>query len=340
VAAFDQLRARFSPRREPHLARRFLVATALGLAIAGIGIFAIVDRTLARQTERQSVERARVTTRLLLDGRLRGPDLTTSVSRARRKELAGLFARANLGKWSLGGTLYGSRAVVVSTASPLLRTPSAPLVEQARRGQVTSTVASQTGGPVLRTVLPIRLGAGQVAVVELDQDYGAMAASARHAALLAAAILESLLVLLCVVLLPGLWKASQRLRRHIEQLDWLASHDELTGLLNRRGFHGRLDRTLSSSNPRGVLLAVDIDHFHEINETIGAEQGDVLLVEVGARLAAAFPSQAVARLGEDEFAVLLPGTASASASRSGSVQCGTPSMATTRRRSFVTRASP
>ena len=54
------------------------------------------------------------------------------------------------------------------------------------------------------------------------------------------------------------------------------------------------------------MLLVDLDRFNEINETIGDDQGDRLLIEVANRLRAAFPDHTPARLGEDEFAVLIP----------------------------------
>jgi diguanylate cyclase (GGDEF)-like protein len=307
VNALDQLRGRLPPRQEPRLVSRFLAVTAVGLAVAGIGIFVVVERTLARQAERQAVERARVTTSALLDRRLRPADLTAPLVPARRSRLTALLAPSTLGEGSLGATLYGPKGTVLSTAAPKLRTPGSALVSSARSGRVTSTVSSSGSPRALRTFLPLRLGAREGGVVELDQDYGAIAATARHTSLLTAAILESLLIVLCVLLVPTLRKTSQRLRRQVDQLDWLASHDELTGLLNRPGFSRLLEHALRAAPTRGAMLLIDLDRFHEINETIGAEQGDLLLVEVGGRLRGAFASDTVARLGEDEFAILLSG---------------------------------
>jgi diguanylate cyclase (GGDEF)-like protein len=301
VHATDGLRRRLPPRTGPRLVSRFLAVTAVGLTVAGIGIFVVVERTLARQTEQQAIERARVTTSALLDRQLRAGDLTGRLARDRRRQLLALLAPANLGASSLGATLYGDHGTVLSTADSSLRTPRSALVANARAGRVTSTVVKSGPQRVLRTLLPLRLGTRERGVVELDQDYGAIAGAARHTSLLAAAILESLLIALCVLLLPTLTRTSQRLQRQVDQLDWLASHDELTGLLNRAGFSRQLDHARVS----GAVLLMDIDRFHEINQTIGAEQGDLLLTEVGLRLSEAFPTQPVARLGEDEFAVLI-----------------------------------
>jgi diguanylate cyclase (GGDEF)-like protein/PAS domain S-box-containing protein len=84
-----------------------------------------------------------------------------------------------------------------------------------------------------------------------------------------------------------------------------ATHDALTGLANRVLFGRRLAAAVTG----GVaLLHIDLDGFKPINDTYGHHAGDVVLVRVAERLAAALPAGAVAaRLGGDEFAVLLPG---------------------------------
>lgn len=88
-----------------------------------------------------------------------------------------------------------------------------------------------------------------------------------------------------------------------------AGTDPLTGLLNRRG----LEQTLvpgSEHLPIGVL-AIDLDRFKRINDTLGHAVGDAVLVEVAQRLRTAVrPTDHVVRLGGDEFAVLLPASSS------------------------------
>jgi diguanylate cyclase (GGDEF)-like protein/PAS domain S-box-containing protein len=83
-----------------------------------------------------------------------------------------------------------------------------------------------------------------------------------------------------------------------------ATHDALTGLANRVLFGRRLAAEVTG----GVgLLHIDLDGFKPINDTYGHHAGDVVLVRVAERLAAALPAGAVAaRLGGDEFAALLP----------------------------------
>jgi len=99
-------------------------------------------------------------------------------------------------------------------------------------------------------------------------------------------------------------------RRMEKELRHLADHDPLTGLLNRRGLEVELERHVAYVNrygARGALLVLDLDHFKIVNDTLGHEAGDRLIVSVALLLRRRLrESDAVARLGGDEFAVLLP----------------------------------
>jgi diguanylate cyclase (GGDEF)-like protein len=89
-----------------------------------------------------------------------------------------------------------------------------------------------------------------------------------------------------------------------------ALHDALTGLPNRELFRDRIDQAVNASRRTGetaVVMIMDLDHFKEINDTLGHHMGDLLLQEVSRRLRHALrESDTVARLGGDEFGVLLP----------------------------------
>jgi len=98
-------------------------------------------------------------------------------------------------------------------------------------------------------------------------------------------------------------------KRQEAQVWQQARVDTLTGLPNRRSLRERIERALALRAMRGEELAVmfvDLDHFKEVNDTLGHDVGDALLVQVAGRMQDCMPSGGiVARMGGDEFTVLL-----------------------------------
>ena len=111
------------------------------------------------------------------------------------------------------------------------------------------------------------------------------------------------------------WQLSRVLSYSIErkrledEMCHLAHHDQLTGLANRTLFHDRLVQTISRAERRHEVFAVlylDLDHFKSINDALGHNVGDALLVCVAERINQVVrDSDTVARLGGDEFAIIL-----------------------------------
>jgi diguanylate cyclase (GGDEF)-like protein/PAS domain S-box-containing protein len=100
-------------------------------------------------------------------------------------------------------------------------------------------------------------------------------------------------------------------RRQFEhKLRYMADHDPLTGLLNRRRFEEEVDRQVAHSKRYGgggAVLMLDLDHFKYTNDSLGHRAGDELIVAVAKVLRGALrETDTLARLGGDEFAVLLP----------------------------------
>ena len=98
------------------------------------------------------------------------------------------------------------------------------------------------------------------------------------------------------------------LEDQIERSTYLAYHDELTDLPNRRLLEDRLDQALAQANrteSKVGVFVLDLDHFKEVNDTFGHRVGDIALREVVARLGSRLrASDTLARSGGDEFTVV------------------------------------
>jgi diguanylate cyclase (GGDEF)-like protein len=102
-----------------------------------------------------------------------------------------------------------------------------------------------------------------------------------------------------------------------EMLGIAASQDQLTGLANRNGFDTKLEALLAAAqraNQSLVVLYLDLDRFKAVNDTLGHNAGDQLLILVAQRMRdIARSTDVVGRLGGDEFAIILPGATQAGA---------------------------
>ncbi len=100
---------------------------------------------------------------------------------------------------------------------------------------------------------------------------------------------------------------NETLRLRQEHLQELAHFDSLTGLPNRTLFHDRLNQALRNAErfaQNVLVIFIDLDHFKDINDSLGHRMGDLLLVEVAQRLKVVIRScDTVARMGGDEFTV-------------------------------------
>ncbi len=114
------------------------------------------------------------------------------------------------------------------------------------------------------------------------------------------------------------------LRQAAGEIEHLAFYDALTQLPNRRLLMDRIRQALTSSarsNQFGALLFMDLDHFKAINDTLGHEIGDLLLIEVAQRLKTCVREEdTVARLGGDEFVVMLENLSSESSEAAAMAQ--------------------
>lgn len=129
------------------------------------------------------------------------------------------------------------------------------------------------------------------------------------------ALMTLVALLALAALLPGayIWRKLLQLEVAEDRIRFLAFHDSLTGLANRLLFRDRLQQALARSRrdgTQGALLLVDVDRFKQVNDTLGHAAGDSLLQHVAARLRACVRDvDTVARIGGDEFALIIGGLA-------------------------------
>jgi diguanylate cyclase (GGDEF)-like protein len=167
--------------------------------------------------------------------------------------------------------------------------------------------------------VPVKEGGRVIGAVEVHVDQ-----TDRHASVQAALWQNTLAVALGLAALAGLGLAQLRSRQHAErraedQVHYLARHDALSGALNRSSFGEALDQAVHRRRLGGgdfAVLCLDLDHFKEVNDSLGHAAGDEVLRQATQRLRDVLRNgDTVARLGGDEFAVLQQGVENAEAVR-------------------------
>jgi diguanylate cyclase (GGDEF)-like protein len=158
----------------------------------------------------------------------------------------------------------------------------------------------------------IDLGNGwRVVVTQRVSDPGLLANPRSRQTILGGAALSLLIVVLLYVLATGRARALRLVKVRTEQLQHQALHDSLTGLANRALLMDRIEQLLARSRRNSsepACLFLDLDGFKNVNDSLGHEAGDLLLRSVATRLLGAVrEADTIARIGGDEFVVLLDG---------------------------------
>ncbi len=312
-----------SPRRRQQGSRLFaLYVLASLIPISVIGLVAVRGDSNAGTEFGRDWGRAQsaVIEQMAVAPALRGADLSLGLTRAQRGRLQSATDLAifngivaHLQVRSLTGTVEfsddGSTAGSIPASDPAFRAAAAG------RTDVRLTPATQHSPGVVRVLQPVVAEAnGQsIGVLEVHLPYDAIATKVQaetHSEIIRLALsLAGLFALLALVS----WWTTRALRQSAATHEYESLHDSLTGLPNRELFRRSALDALERGRrgEQGALVLIDLDHFKEVNDTLGHHAGDELLRVVGRRLTGSLRTDdTVARLGGDEFAMVLPRSAS------------------------------
>jgi diguanylate cyclase (GGDEF)-like protein len=306
----------FETERPPRLVLRFALVLSVALALASAVILAVVYHFAISQAEQAATRQASLLASTLLQHEIETSDLERRVSPSRRAELDASFGSLSMAEGMLGVSLVRRDGLVTYSTDRRVAAKVVPpaLAAEAAGGTVVSRVGSISSGDdtrttkALETFAPVRPGKARGAAV-IFQSYDTIHDAARDAQFRVGAVLEVLLLALFLVFVPLLARVTRRIAAQIERIHFQAFFDELTGLPNREQLVERLARAVSLAmrdDRRLAVLHVDLDRFREINNTLGHDAGNVVLVETATRLRAVVDEVGlVARLGGDEFGVVV-----------------------------------
>ncbi|MFZ0324701.1 MAG: bifunctional diguanylate cyclase/phosphodiesterase [Actinomycetes bacterium] len=260
-----------------------------------VGVERVITNTTAAQFWADPAKAAQMASAGSLDG------LATGANQQSLDSL-NLYSRSGELLWTSTGDVVNGPAAEGETMDKVLAT-----------GRSVAAVENGSDGAVLSVYVPISYGdeyAGTYGVAEVNLPWADTQALIRNSTLTVAALIATVLLLAWLLMYRTVHRASTRLRQQSVDNERLALHDPLTGLPNRRLLADRLERAVAAST-RGAehvaLMILDVDRFKEVNDTLGHDRGDALLIEVSERLATVLrDADTVARLGGDEFAVLAP----------------------------------
>jgi diguanylate cyclase (GGDEF)-like protein len=314
--------------RRPRLPRlsllgAFSVLSLVLIAAIGVVLGLVLQSRIERRALLHAERLAEVVTRVgvyphLIPGELHGGSLSAD----RITELSSLLRGSVIEDARLAHVnLYALDGHVVWSDDPSLVGSDAwtsPMFRRARAGAIVSKVdaghpdqlfdsedsAKADGRRLLEVYVPLRARDGRAVegVFEAYLPYQPVATAIAEDTLRLALVLGLGFAVLYASLFRIVAQASRRLRRQ-------ALHDALTGLPNRTLLYERCEKAVAAAKRHGrtaALLLIDLDRFKEVNDTLGHDHGDELLVEVARRLERIVRrGDLLARLGGDEFAVLL-----------------------------------
>lgn len=319
-------------RWRPSLLFSFGVLSFVLLTAAAVGLTMQIGETQVQRSRDDAEQRARIAAVAAFGDVLRPADLTRNflpLSPDRRAAYDAAADRVLVSGGLVRLKIWNAQHwIVFSDNDELIGRWFAgdDLLDAALAGESTSTVSNlnraeelevRDFGTLLSVYIPVRFDRlGRFTPAESEPVVGAFEIYLPYAPVQAAIDADTralylqvavAFLVLYAVLFRLVFGASRRLRRQAEDNAFQATHDSLTGLPNRRMLAATVDQRLANTaeKDRDIGLALlDLDHFKEINDTLGHISGDGLLIAVAHRLTASMVGCTVARIGGDEFVVV------------------------------------
>ena len=306
-----------APRHEAESARRLFATYAVASLIPVIALGFVLSAVIRSEARDRGLEAGRseaallahtavepqLGDRVLSSNRQVGSELRKVIDDA---QTLGQVVRLRIRSLS-GDVLYGQHGAPDDEALDAARGK-----DVARLTHLNTDTGDEgkTGVAVVEVYRPLTVNGARIGVLEVYLPYSPIRTEIAAGVWRLYVYLGAGLAVLYFVLAGIAASTTRRLRRRAEENAYLARHDTLTGLPNRSRFMEQGAQTAERARPaQQVAVAVmDLARFKEVNDTLGHDNGDQLLQEVGRRIAAALPaSDVVARLGGDEFGLVLNG---------------------------------
>jgi diguanylate cyclase (GGDEF)-like protein len=298
------------------------------IVVLGFVLARVLERQIVTRTLADAGESAQLIARLGIQPRLTPHDLRDGLSARGIRELDEQLRARSVQSDLARIKIWNNHSQIVYSDDHTLigRSPStdgdddlhdalagAPDPAEVVTPRLGTETASEVGlGRLVEVYVPLRFHASgpPAGAFEIYLSYRPIAAAIGNDERTIALLVFLGLALLWAILFRIVASASRRLRRQAHENDRLARYDQLTGLPNRTLFRERVAQALGEGRPAARAIAVlllDIDAFKQINDTLGHRTGDEVLREVARRLQTRLGPEAVlARLGNDEYAILQP----------------------------------